>query len=95
MEPANLCFSGEEHVARDGDSEPVADLGGDGLEFGTGSETGREVPQEPVAAVEVGTVFNEHNALDVARSIARDVEVEVCEIVEINIVDINLGYLCI
>ncbi|KAG6401151.1 hypothetical protein SASPL_137996 [Salvia splendens] len=64
-EQADLCFSGDGHVSQDGDRETVADLGGDGLDFGTGSDTGRDGGcQEHVAAVEVGTVVNEDNALD-------------------------------
>ena len=46
----------------------------------TDSDIGREVgSKELVAVVEVGTVVNEENALDVARAIARDVESEVCK----------------
>ncbi|KAG6403193.1 hypothetical protein SASPL_135410 [Salvia splendens] len=58
-EPADLCFSGDEHVFEDEDKENVADLGGGRLDFGTGSDTEREGGcQEPVAPVNAGTSLN-------------------------------------
>ncbi|KAG6397529.1 hypothetical protein SASPL_143698 [Salvia splendens] len=56
----------------EGEREPAAELGGGCLDFMTGSDIGRE----PVSAAKAGTVVNKENALDVARAISRDVEVE-------------------
>ncbi|KAG6385050.1 hypothetical protein SASPL_153874 [Salvia splendens] len=72
-EPADLFLSGDEGVSLEGERETAAELGGDCLDFMTGSEIGRE----PVSVAKVGTVVNEENALDVAMAIARDVEAEV------------------
>ena len=89
-EPADLCFSGDELVSQDGDRKTAADLAGNGVDFSTGNDTGREVGyQGPVDVAEVGTVVNEDNTLDVARAIALDVVSEVCKASEINIADIN------
>ncbi|KAG6401154.1 hypothetical protein SASPL_138000 [Salvia splendens] len=58
--------------SQEGERETAAELGGDCLDFMTGSEIGRE----HVSVAKVGTVVNEENALDVAMAIVRDVEAE-------------------
>ncbi|KAG6405662.1 hypothetical protein SASPL_133254 [Salvia splendens] len=73
-EPADLCMSGDGLVFEDGDTKNIADLGGDGLDFGTGSEIGREGGCiKVVADVNAETVINQDIAFDLASSIARDV----------------------
>ncbi|KAG6435615.1 hypothetical protein SASPL_100489 [Salvia splendens] len=82
------------NVVEDGDKENAADLGGDSLDFSTGSDIGKEVGvKEPVAIAQVGTVVNEENALNVASAIARDIVSEVLDVAVCSAVEavIELG----
>ncbi|XP_042021254.1 uncharacterized protein LOC121768776 isoform X1 [Salvia splendens] len=89
-EPADLFFSGDDVVSHDGERDDTADLGGCGLDLVAAGDIEREFADiEPLANVQVGTVVNEENAIDVASAIARDVvsehdavDVAVCSAVE-------------
>ncbi|KAG6432979.1 hypothetical protein SASPL_104580 [Salvia splendens] len=89
-EPADLFFSGDDMVSQEGERDNTGDLGGCGLDLGDAGDIGWEFADiEPVANVQVGTIVNEENAIDVASAIARDVvsehdavDVAVCSAVE-------------